>query len=72
MTDPFDLKAPLVTALSANVYSDGVRLSFGEALPAAGESTYHTAVFIPARLFVELRKLITNIEPKLAEMKDAV
>ena len=72
MTDLFDLKAPLATALSATVYADGVRLSFGENIANTEEVTYHTAVFIPASIFSEFKKLVSNIEPKLAEMKNAV
>ncbi len=73
MTNPFDLKAPMVTALSANVYADGVRLSFGENIAGSSfEATYHTAVFLPASLYAEFRKLVINMEPKLAEMKDAI
>ncbi len=72
MTNPFDLKAPLVTVLSANVYADGVRLCFGENVADSSDTTYHTAVFIPAQLYTEFRKLVTNMEPKLAEMKNAV
>jgi hypothetical protein len=72
MTDPFGLKAPVCTTLSANIYADGVRLSFGENVPDTKEQTYHTAVFIPTQLFAAFRRLITDMEPKLAEMKNAV
>jgi hypothetical protein len=70
MKNPFDLKAPMTTALSANVYADGVRLAFGENAADTGEATYHTAVFVPAQLYMELRKLIVAMEPKLAVMKE--
>jgi hypothetical protein len=72
MKSPFDLQAPMVTALSANVYADGVRLCFGENINSGQEMTFHTAVFIPTQLYEEFRKLVIKLEPKIAEIKNAV
>jgi hypothetical protein len=73
MKNPFDLQAPMVTSLTANVYADGVRICFGELVAdRPTEVAFHTAVFIPAHFYEEFRKLVTLMEPKLAEIKNAV